>query len=195
MTEWTKKWAPARSILMTAHAGGIAVQPCPELGQSFARVTPFRTAKLRPLTGRTKRAGCCASSPDRAGTGYDQEGKHSKLDGADVRPVVVSACADCGVGTHTIGEWYMVKDDVWDQAWRGRRKSWSGKAPGQEVLCIGCLEARLGRTLTAGDFTNAMINDPRKNNMSKRLRDRLTRRRRASAGMKLVQNRRRPHAR
>ena len=42
---------------------------------------------------------------------------------------------------------YMVKDDVWEQAWCGRRKSWHGKIPGQEILCIGCLEKRLGRTI------------------------------------------------
>jgi hypothetical protein len=27
-------------------------------------------------------------------------------------------------------------------------------------LCIGCIEARLGRRLSPGDFTNAAINDP-----------------------------------
>jgi hypothetical protein len=27
------------------------------------------------------------------------------------------------------------------------------------MLCIGCLENRLGRVLTPGDFTNAYIND------------------------------------
>ena len=32
-------------------------------------------------------------------------------------PVVVSNCADCGIGTITAGEWYMVKDEIWDEAW------------------------------------------------------------------------------
>jgi hypothetical protein len=68
-------------------------------------------------------------------------------------PVCISNCADCGVGTWTIGEYYMVHDEVWEQAWAGRRKAWHGKVPGQEILCIGCLEARIGRTLTYGDFT------------------------------------------
>jgi hypothetical protein len=64
-------------------------------------------------------------------------------------PLIVSACADCGIGTIRLGEWYMVRDEVWEQAWCGRRKPWH-VLPGQEVLCIGCLEKRLGRTLLAG---------------------------------------------
>jgi hypothetical protein len=31
-------------------------------------------------------------------------------------PSIVSACADCGVGTITLGEWYMVNADVWEGA-------------------------------------------------------------------------------
>jgi hypothetical protein len=90
-------------------------------------------------------------------------------------PLILTACADCGIGTATLGEWYMVKDEVWEQAWGGRRKSWHGRVPGQEVLCIGCLEARIGRTLMACDFTDASVNDPHENNISERLRDRLQR--------------------
>jgi hypothetical protein len=83
-------------------------------------------------------------------------------------------CVDCCVGTLTIGEYYMVKDDVWEQAWAGRRKSWHA-LDGQEILCIGCLEKRIGRTLTKHDFGNAPINDPRFDpNKSARLLDRLT---------------------
>jgi hypothetical protein len=91
-------------------------------------------------------------------------------------PVVVSACADCGVGTIRAGEWYMVCNEVWEQAWRGRRKWWHD-LPGQEVLCIGCLEQRLGRTLMASDFTDAPVNDPNdplNGDKSERLRARLT---------------------
>jgi hypothetical protein len=84
-------------------------------------------------------------------------------------PVVLSACADCGVGTITLGEYYMVHDEVWEQAWCGRRKSWHGRVMGQEILCIGCLEARIGRRLTAADFACWM--NTRK---SERLRDRMT---------------------
>jgi hypothetical protein len=87
-------------------------------------------------------------------------------------PLIVSACADCGIGTIRLGEWYMVRDEVWEQAWCGRRKPWQ-VLPGHEVLCIGCLERRLGRTLTAFDFTDAEVNDASKDNISPRLRARL----------------------
>jgi hypothetical protein len=88
-------------------------------------------------------------------------------------PLIVSTCADCGLGTIRAGEWYMVKNAVWEQAWAGRRKSWHGRVPGQEILCIACLEQRLGRTLMAYDFTDAEVNDVGKNNISERMRNRL----------------------
>lgn len=60
-------------------------------------------------------------------------------------------CCDCGVRTVYLGESYYVHDTVRSQAgmtcYRGR-------------LCIGCLEARLGRQLTAADFTDCPANDP-----------------------------------
>jgi hypothetical protein len=90
-----------------------------------------------------------------------------------VWPRIVSACADCGIGTLKLGEWYMVNDDVWEQAWHGRRKWWH-ELPGQQVLCIGCLEKRLGRKLTRVDFTDALCNDPNEKYISERLRARLT---------------------
>jgi hypothetical protein len=48
-------------------------------------------------------------------------------------------CADCGLDT--IVEYYMVYDHVWAAA---------GMDGG--FLCIGCLEERLDRPLTGGDF-------------------------------------------
>jgi len=78
-------------------------------------------------------------------------------------------CADCGVDTscgNGIGEWYMVKDKIWRRA----------KAKGG-ILCIGCLEKRLSRTLCRDDFTDAPVNDPGfyrycSIHVSNRLRDR-----------------------
>ncbi len=88
-------------------------------------------------------------------------------------PVVITACADWGVGTITLGEMYMVKDEVWRQAWAGRRKScWHDQVPGTDILCIGCLEQRIGRRLVSGDFTDAPINDP-DDDKSERLRNRI----------------------
>jgi hypothetical protein len=69
----------------------------------------------------------------------------------------------------------MVNDDVWEQAWAGRRKAWYRLAPGQEILCIGCLEQRIGRTLMACDFIpDVPANDPSDGAHSDRLYDRLT---------------------
>jgi hypothetical protein len=61
-------------------------------------------------------------------------------------------CRDCGVDTVAIGEYYMVNNDVWLSA--GMQ---IGSAKG--MLCIGCLEARLGRKLTPSDFPLWRINE------------------------------------
>lgn len=64
-------------------------------------------------------------------------------------------CGDCGVDLmpyYEPHEYYMVHDHVWLAAQRA----------GDEVpmLCIGCLEGRLGRPLTGADFTECPINQP-----------------------------------
>src|ERR1035437_3690254 len=56
-------------------------------------------------------------------------------------------CLDCGINTSDANEYYMVHDDVWHAA---------GMCDG--MLCIGCLEARLDRELSAGDFTDCLLN-------------------------------------
>ena len=86
--------------------------------------------------------------------------------------LITTNCADCGLGT-LWSEWYKVRDEVWDQAWAGRLKPWH-KLPGQQILCIGCLEQRLGHTLMSCDFTSEPVNNPSDPDMSDRLRDRLT---------------------
>jgi hypothetical protein len=55
-------------------------------------------------------------------------------------------CVDCGKDTGG-GEYYMVGDDVWAA---------SGLAPNGGMLCLGCLERRIGRLLTGEDFTALM---------------------------------------
>ena len=56
-------------------------------------------------------------------------------------------CVDCGY--NTIGdEYYMVHDEVWQAA---------GMDEG--MLCVGCLETRLGRMLGADDFPRVPVND------------------------------------
>jgi hypothetical protein len=92
-------------------------------------------------------------------------------------PITNGWCVDCSASTR--GELYIVRKSVWELAWIGRRKSWYSRLDcqqiGLEVLCIGCLEKRLGRTLTASDFIPDMpCNDPTQKRISERLRDRLT---------------------
>jgi RNA polymerase sigma-32 factor len=95
-----------------------------------------------------------------------------KRNGTVVAPegeYVLQPCRDCGVDTHKIREQYMVHDELWDRA-RKRAPRRAKKAH----LCIGCLEARIGRELTPADFTDALCNSPKRagNVMSLRLRAR-----------------------
>lgn len=82
-----------------------------------------------------------------------------------------SPCDDCGwptVWRKRPSEWYMVHDEVWLAAEK------AADAGLTRFLCIGCLEERLGRELTAADFTGAPVNDPAARYITARLNDRLT---------------------
>ena len=57
-------------------------------------------------------------------------------------------CLDCKTDTYEIGEYYMVHHDLWETA--------NPKIKG--MLCIGCLERRLGRELDYTDFTWSPLN-------------------------------------
>lgn len=57
-------------------------------------------------------------------------------------------CNDCKLNTLYVGEYYMVHNELWDEAY-----------PKQDgMLCIACLEKRVGRSLTRADFTDAHVN-------------------------------------
>lgn len=59
-----------------------------------------------------------------------------------------ASCFECGVDTHELGEFsYMVRRDVWLAA-----VPWNTDGGMFDFLCIGCLEARVGRQLTAADL-------------------------------------------
>ena len=61
-------------------------------------------------------------------------------------------CIDCGVNTFDLGEYYNVHDRIWASAGMGSHDG---------MLCIGCLEKRIGRKLEPGDFGYCLINhDP-----------------------------------
>ena len=73
---------------------------------------------------------------------------------------MTALCIDCGFDTAPNddkrgarkSEYYMVRDLVWMKAGMSERKRHGA------FLCIGCLEARLGRMLAARDFTRVPIN-------------------------------------
>jgi hypothetical protein len=72
-------------------------------------------------------------------------------------------CLDCKINTDAIDEYYMLRNEVWEEA----NADIDGK------LCISCVERRLGRTLTAADFTGGKINTSTTLSRSPRLIDRL----------------------
>lgn len=73
-------------------------------------------------------------------------------------------CLDCKKSCDRDGlnEYYMVQALVWIEAHPHRKG----------MLCIGCLEQRLGRRLTPDDFTSAPINSIKEWH-SERLRSRI----------------------
>lgn len=70
-------------------------------------------------------------------------------------------CFSCRTDTYASGEYYMVRPELW-------------RTYGVEgMLCIGCLERRVGRRLTPQDFIDAPINSEEFPDKSDRLKDRL----------------------
>lgn len=57
-------------------------------------------------------------------------------------------CMDCGTCTFCNGDYYMVTADLWNSACSNPRG----------MLCVRCLENRLGRLLNRSDFIEAPIN-------------------------------------
>jgi hypothetical protein len=70
-------------------------------------------------------------------------------------------CVDCKYNT-CHDEYYMVTNEIWREA-----KMIKG------MLCISCLEKRLGRELIPEDFTECLVNDFGKHTGSTRLKLRL----------------------
>lgn len=79
------------------------------------------------------------------------------VDGADYE------CLDCKVDTSEINEYYMVKGTLWLEAMRTRGDK-------KRMLCLGCLEERIGRTLTSHDFLDVPVNV--RQDVSDRFKDR-----------------------
>lgn len=72
-------------------------------------------------------------------------------------------CVDCEVDTGKIREHYFVHTTLW----------LSVMPTTKGMLCVGCLEKRLGRKLCRADFPPVFINNPRFEPKSQRLMERL----------------------
>ena len=59
-------------------------------------------------------------------------------------------CIDCGVNTMFNDEYYMLLDDIWEND--------LGLHSHEGMMCIGCVESRLGRRLTSEDFADVPLN-------------------------------------
>jgi hypothetical protein len=64
------------------------------------------------------------------------------------RPEPSVRCLDCDIDTIELGDFYGVNDSVWLEA----------VPDGKGMLCLLCLQVRLGRRLTLADFDTAPIN-------------------------------------
>lgn len=73
-------------------------------------------------------------------------------------------CLDCDVNTLENDEYYMIQFDMWKRI----------HPDNDGMLCIGCLEKRLGRELIAADFIDAPVNNLDSGIKSERLINRLT---------------------
>jgi hypothetical protein len=71
-------------------------------------------------------------------------------------------CIDCGRCTKL--EHYFVESTVWFE---------EANMPEEGMLCVADLEKRIKRILLPSDFTDAHINDPRRNSMTDLLRSRI----------------------
>ena len=78
------------------------------------------------------------------------------------------ACYDCGHDCAYMGERFMLHDDVW---WSllDRGEAYTAGA----MLCVGCVEQRLGRRLTSSDFLPCPLNHGGGYARSLRLRHRM----------------------
>jgi hypothetical protein len=80
-------------------------------------------------------------------------------------------CIDCGINTNRIGEYYVVSDSVWAEA------IGNPSPDGLDgMLCIGCLEKRIGRRLRPCDFERDL--GPYSPRLNQRMGKRNTRQRR-----------------
>jgi hypothetical protein len=73
-------------------------------------------------------------------------------------------CLDCQLDTGQANEYFMLRDDVW---------ALTGLSSQDGMLCIGCIERRIGRRLERADFAAVKMNHPKVFPMSQRLLERI----------------------
>ena len=61
-------------------------------------------------------------------------------------------CMDCMRDTREMHEYYMVTEDLWDKATRNNLQDFLG------MLCVECIEKRIGRELEPNDFILCPLN-------------------------------------
>lgn len=81
-------------------------------------------------------------------------------------------CSDCSVNTEEIDETFMLTDDLWARV-VATEPPVRPNAGGVVVLCVGCIEHRIGRELQPPDFKTVPLSDPTLNAMSPRLLTRI----------------------
>lgn len=91
-------------------------------------------------------------------------------------------CIDCGIHTRVIKEYYMLEWDIWNSLIDPVAERYLFDAPvyyyldviqWYGMLCIGCVEHRLGRELKTYDFLDCPLNGDPDLERSPRLQARL----------------------
>src|SRR5215472_1389076 len=67
-----------------------------------------------------------------------------------VGQTIQCACVDCGLDTFAADEWFMLRNEVWEQVWERRRAPWHRKVPGAEIRQPGAPEVS-GHSLHQGE--------------------------------------------
>lgn len=96
-----------------------------------------KTVQFSPTITPEKRARLIAIMREKERNGWRDFLTLEKKDGP---------CADCATNTF-IGNYYMVTKDIW-----------TAYGAGEGLLCIACLQARMGRNLTLADFIDCPVN-------------------------------------
>ena len=171
LPRWTFAWKVDVRAGTVAHGSGIVYEFRPAAAR--ARHSPPATV----LTTRTPWAGRLAVTQEVALSQLQRYGRYTAAR-AVARLVRIAeeaatlwefeawdACLDCSTPTTLVGEYFMVRDVLWQQAVPRHQRS--------GMLCVGCLETRVGRQLAPADFSAAVVNSPRLGH-SKRLLERLS---------------------